>query len=129
MKSIKIFTKCQLILLRNVNPLLGRYRLPQGVLKRIDHILEEEVLGEQGFLVVLLNPVRDDVREIEDAVNVYPLKVEFINELERGDIQNHDCGMVKGKEWFLNKLCIQGTDSYVYVLYFIMQKHLYKNIQ
>ena len=128
MKSIKIFTKCQLILLRNINPLLGCYRLPQRILKRIDYILEEESLGEQGFVIVLLKPVRDDVREIEDAANMYPLKVEFTNELEREEIQNRDCGMVKGREWFLNKLCVQGTDSYIYVLYFILQKHLYKNI-
>lgn len=128
MKTIKIFTKCQLILLRNINPFLGRYRLPQRILKRMDYILEEEALGEQGFLIVLLTPVRDDVREIEDAANVYPLKIEFLNDLEREDIQNSDCGMAKGKEWFLNKLSIQGTDSYIYVLYFILRKHLYKNI-
>ena len=128
MKAIKIFTKCQLILLRNMNPFLGRYKLPRRILKRIDYILEEEILGEQGFVVVLLNPVRDDVREIEDAANVYPLKVKFSNDLQRENIQNNDCDMVKGREWFLNKLSIQGMDSYVYVLYFILQKHLYKNI-
>ncbi|MDE7201650.1 MAG: hypothetical protein K2O91_07045 [Lachnospiraceae bacterium] len=72
MKVVKIFTKSQLILLRNINPLLGRYRLPRSILKRMDYILEEDCLGMQGFLVVILTPVRDDVREIEDAVNVYP---------------------------------------------------------
>lgn len=128
MKTIKIFTKCQLILLRNINPFLGRYRLPQCILKRMDYILEEENLGRQGFLIVILTPVKDDVREIEDAANIYPLKVEFLNDLEREDIQNSDCGMVRGREWFLNKLSVQGTDSYIYVLYFILRKHLYKNI-
>lgn len=128
MRAIKIFTKSQLILLRNINPLLGRYRLPKGILKRMDCILEEGVLGKQGFLVVLLNPVRDDVREIEDAVSLYPQKIEFTNELEREEMQDAGCGTAKGREWFLNKLHIQGTDSHVYALYFILRKHLYKKI-
>ena len=128
MKVIKIFTKCQLILLRNINPFLGHYKLPYKVLKKIDHILEEEALGEQGFLVIILNPVRDDIREIEDAVNVYPLKVQFPNDLEREEILKCDCGMARGKEWFLDKLSIQGTDSHVYILYSMRQKHLEKNI-
>lgn len=128
MKTIKIFTKCQLILLRNINPFLGRYRLPQRILKKIDYILEEETLGEQGFVVIVLSPVRDDVREIEDAVNVYPLKAGFVNELEREEVQNCGGSMAKSREWFLNKLCIQGTDSYAYVLYYILQKDLYKNL-
>ena len=128
MKVIKIFTKCQLILLRNINPFLGHYKLPYKVLKKIDHILEEEALGEQGFLVVILNPVRDDIREIEDAVNVYPLKVQFPKDLECEEILKCNYGMARGKEWFLDKLSIQGTDSHVYILYFILQKHLDKNI-
>lgn len=129
MKVIKIFSKDQLILLRHINPLLGRYRLPKRILKKMDYILEEETLGKQGFLIAIVNPVRDDIREIEDAVGIYPLKADFINETERQEAQDADSGSEeKGREWFLRRLHIQETDSYVYVLYFILRKHLYKTL-
>lgn len=123
MKVIKIFTKSQLILLRNINPLLGRYRLPGSILKRMDYILEANILGEQGFLIVLLNPVRDDIREIEDAVNLYPLKVIFTNELTC----EKKCSKAKRKEWYMVKLSIQDRNCFIYVLYYMLQKHLCKN--
>ena len=127
MKVIKIFTKSQLILLRNINPLLGRYRLPRSILKRMDYILEEDSLGMQGFLVVILTSVRDDVREIEDAVNVYPIKVEFTTELTYEKGKNADRVTSKKRNWFTKKLYIQDNDSYIYVLYYMLQKHLHKN--
>ena len=127
MKVIKIFTKSQLILLRNINPLLGRYRLPRSILNRIDYILEGDVLGEQGFMVVILTPVRDDVREIEDAVDVYPLKIGFTDELIYEKKYSADYTTAKGKEWFIEKLSIQGMDSCIYVLYYMLQKHLHKD--
>lgn len=128
MKVIKIFSKSQLILLRNINPLLGQYRLPKRILKKMDYILEEENLGQQGFLIVIVEPVKDDVREIEDAVNVYPCQIEFWDEMERQETQDVDHNDKKGREWFLKKLHIQGTDSYIYVLYYILKKHLYKTL-
>ena len=42
MKVIKIFSENQLLLLRNINPLLGKYRLPKRILKRMHYILEED---------------------------------------------------------------------------------------
>lgn len=128
MKVIKIFSESQLILLRNINPLLGRYRLPKRILKKMDYILEEENLGQQGFLIAIVEPVRDDVREIEDAVNVYPCQIQFLDEIERQETQDIDRSNKKGREWFLKKLHIQETDSYIYVLYYILKKHLYKTL-
>lgn len=120
MKFIKIFTKSQLILLRNINPLLGQNRLPRGILRRIDYILEEKNLGRYGFLLVILTPVHDDVHEIEDAVNIYPLEVIFTEELTYEKERTTD----KGREWFTRKLYIQNLDSSIYVLYCMSQKHL-----
>ena len=122
MKAIKIFSKSQLILLRNINPLLKRYRLPRSVLRRIDYILEEDLLGIRGFIIVILTPVRDDIREIEDAVNLYPLKVTFTDEWGCVEKQDTDRITAKNKEWFAEKLYIQSWNSYVYVLYYMSNK-------
>ena len=128
MKFIKIYTKSQLVLLRNLNRLLGRYRLPRELLKRIDYTLEEGGLGRQGFVLVLLDPVRDDVREIEDAINQYPLKVDFENDLVRLEIKDMSSPLTKEREWYLNYVIIHKTDRRIGVIYSILKKHLYKQL-
>lgn len=126
MKFIKIYTKSQLVLLRNLNQILGRYKLPYEILKRIDYILEEGRTGKQGAVYVMLEPVRDDVREIEDMINLYPLKIDFSNELECINIRNINHPLAKGREWYFNYVHVHKTESQICVIYSVVKKHLYK---
>lgn len=128
MKFIKIYTKSQLVLLRNINYLLGRYRLPREILKRIDYIFEEGTLGEQGAIFVLLEPVRDDIREIEDALNLYPLEVELTEDIIRMDIQNTSKHLVRGREWYFTQVYVHKADIQICVIYSILKKHLSKEL-
>ena len=129
MKFIKIYTKSQLVLLRNINYLLGRYRLPREILKRMDYILENGSIGKQGAVYVLLEPVRDDLRDIEDVLNMYPLKIEFMEDIIQVDIQNTNNQLAKGREWYFNQVYVHKTDIRIYVIYSILQKHLYREIE
>lgn len=128
MKFIKIYTKSQLVLMRNINYLLGRYQMPREVLKRIDYILEEGNLGKHGAVIVILEPVRDDVREIEDVINLYPLKIDFANDIIRMDIKNQNNQLARGREWYLNWVHVHNTDIQICVIYSILKKHLYKEL-
>lgn len=47
---IKIYNKSQLILLEQINPLLGKYRLPLELLKEVEKILVCEKIGKKGFI-------------------------------------------------------------------------------
>ena len=128
MKFIKLYTKSQLVLLRNLNYLLGRYRLPREILKRIDYIFEEGTLGEQGTVFVLLEPVRDDLREIEDALNLYPLEIELTKDIVRMDIQNTSNQLVRGREWYFTQVDVHKTDIQICVIYSVLKKHLCKEL-
>ena len=128
MKSIKIYTRSQLVLLRSLNRLLGRYRLPRELLKRIDYILEDKSLGRQGFVLVLLDAVKDDVREIEDAINMYPIKVEMENDVIRLEIRDGGIPMTREREWYLNYVTVHKTDRRIGVIYSILKRHLYKQV-
>ena len=75
---------------------------------------------------MIVTPVRDDTHDIEDAVNVYPFKVQFSDSMEEQEITDMDYSDSKGREWFLEKLHIQETNSDIYVLYFVLKKHLYR---
>ncbi len=128
MKFIKIYTRSQLVLLRSLNRLLGRYRLPRELLKRIDYILEDGSLGRKGFVLVLLDSVRDDVREIEDAINMYPIKVELENDVIRLEIRDGGSPMTREREWYLNYGQVHKTARRIGVIYSIQKKHLYKQL-
>lgn len=128
MKFIKIYTRSQLVLLRSLNRLLGRYRLPRELLKRIDYILEDGSLGRKGFVLVLLDSVRDDVREIEDAINMYPIKVELENDVIRLEIRDGGSPMTREREWYLNYVQVHKTARRIGVIYSIQKKHLYKQL-
>lgn len=125
MQSIKIYTKSQLILLRNINHLLGKYRIPREVLKQVEYVLADERANGHNFVIILLNIVKDDITEIEDAVNVYPAKVIFNDSIKRLDIADRTHEMTKGREWYMNSVQIKGTKNRVYILYSLLKKELY----
>lgn len=127
MKAAKIYSQSQVVLLRSINPLLGRYRIPQEVIKSVDSMLG--TLEEHNYIVLILTPVRDDIREIEDAINAYPYHVEFINDIERQEVNDAYRNSAKGKNWFLYKVRIKETGDEVFVFYSMFRKHLYKNEQ
>lgn len=126
MRTLKIYTESQVVLLRSVNKLLGRYRLPREILGCVDSLMEMEDFGEQSFILIILSPVQDDVRDIVDAINLYPLSVEFANDLIRQDIRDSHCKSAKDRDWFLNKIRVKETGCEIFVLYSILTKHLYK---
>lgn len=125
MPNIKIYTKSQLILLRNINHLLGKYRIPREVLKQVEHILADENTGAQGFSIIMLHAVKDDMTELEDAVNVYPAKLIFNDNIKKLNIANNTTEMTKDREWYMNSVQIKGTKNRVYILYSLLKKELY----
>lgn len=124
MKVIKIFSKSQLILLRNINPLLGKYKLPPKILKRMDYILEDANLGKHGFLIVVMTPVKGDIREIEDAVNAYPFEAEFLDEVDWQETLGADRIGGKNKGMVHGKALHQG-DGQLHLCAFLYQEKAY----
>lgn len=128
MRFIKIYTQDQLVLLRNINPLLGKYRVPWRVIKNLDAILRAEELGRQGFIIVVLDPIKDLTRDLEDAVNLYPLRIEINNKLPQEQISDIDCEKSRGKEWFLSRSFVEEIRSQICVFYSVSRKRLYKKV-
>lgn len=124
---IKIYTKSQLVLLRNVNCLFRKkYRLPQEILNRVEAILMVKKLGEHGFVAVLLDPVENDMTGIEDVLNYYPYILKDDEDVENVSVDESDTWLTKGKEWYMDTLKIKGEKSWIYVLYSMKMQRIYK---
>lgn len=124
---IKIYSKSQLVLLRSVNKLFRKkYRLPQGVLDRIEAILMVKELGEHGFIAVLIEPVENDITGIEDELNCYPRVLKDGEDIVDVPVKETNTRMTKGKEeWYMGTLKIKGEKSWIYVIYSMTIKRSY----
>ncbi len=123
---IKIYSKSQLVLLRSVNKLFRKkYRLPQGVLERIEAILMVKELGEHGFIAVLIEPVENDITEIEDELNCYPRVLKDGEDIVDVPVKETNTRMTKGKEWYMDTLKMKGEKSWIYVIYSMTIKRIY----
>ena len=60
---IKIYNKSQLILLEQINPLLGKYRLPLELLKEVEKILVCEKMDAAYEEMGDWNIAADSIRE------------------------------------------------------------------
>lgn len=124
---IKIYTKSQLVLLRNVNKLFRKkYRIPQGILDRIEAILMVKELGKHGFVAVLLQPVENDMTGIQDVLNCYPYILKDDVDVVNIPVDETGTWMTKGKEWYMDVFKVQGEKSWIYAIYSMTIKRIYK---
>lgn len=117
---IKIYTKSQLILLRNLIPLFKkRYRLPNEIFDKAETVLELRTLGRTGFIAILLEPVdsRNDTVQIESILNCYPHHLEIEDHIEDVPIEEQDTWLTAGREWYMDTWKIKKEASYIYIIY------------
>lgn len=123
---IKIYTKSQLVLLRNVNRLFRKkYRLPQEILNRVEAILMVKDLGEHGFVAVLLDPVENDMTGIEDVLDCYPRALKDGEDVVDVPVEETNTWLTKGKEWYMDTLKIKGEKSWIYAIYSMTVERIY----
>lgn len=67
---IKIREENELKLLRRVNQLFGKYRIPEELFLRAEDILSENDLGREGYIAILLNPIERDDEDIRDELGL-----------------------------------------------------------
>lgn len=122
---IKIYDKSQLILLEKMNPLLGKYRLPQELLEEVEKILRYEKIGKKGFIAILLNPVKGNIQEILNILDCYPQVLRICSDAEQIGISDKKSWMSKRKNWYKDCFKMKGEKSKVVVMYSLKLKSYY----
>lgn len=122
---IKIYTKSQLLLLRNVNRLLKKYRIPREILRTVEDILEERRLGKKGFIAIFIKPVEDDMTEIQDRINCYPCKLNISDDVDGIAVSGNKMWMTKRRSWYIDVCKVKGERSWIHVVYSIRLKKFY----
>ena len=125
---IKIFDKNQLILLRNLSPMIKKkYRLPREIFDKIEVVLASDTLGRTGFVVVVLEPLTsgNDVTQIQDILNFYPHQMKMQDNIQNLSVKEQGTWLTKGREWFMDAWKVKRESSYIYIIYSMMLDTLY----
>ncbi len=123
---IKIYTKSQLILLRNLNRLIGKYEIPLEVLKAVEKILKAKTTGEEGFVAIILKPVTSDLAQLKDILDCYPQKLKIKEDVKQLEVLDTGTWMTKKKNWYQDCFELKGSKDRVYVLYSVRLKPYYE---
>ena len=125
---IKIFDKNQLILLRNLSPMIKKkYRLPREIFDKIEVVLASDTLGRTGFVVVVLEPLTsgNDATQIQDILNFYPHQMKMQDNIQNLSVKEQGTWLTKGREWFMDAWKVKRESSYIYIIYSMMLDTLY----
>lgn len=115
-----------MVLLRKLNNFLGKYMIPEEVMRKAERILYDKAIGKYGFIAIFLKPIKNDVVEILDILDCYPRTMEFTDYLTRIEIKDTKSWIVRGNDWYIDKMTIKGEDSCVWVFYYMRLKDIYK---
>lgn len=117
---IKVSKKSQLIILRKLNPYLGKHQLPKEVLHEMGKIQKSRCQNKKDFIALFLKPVKNDIAEILDGLQLYPVKAEFSDE----NIYTIQTKKKKKVAWTCSELWVEEENQKIFVIYSMKQKHI-----
>lgn len=125
--QIKIFNQNQLSILRNINPLLKEYKIPRMVLHEIGNILEFKKASNKDYVILFLNPLRNDLIDILDRLHLYTEEVEYSeNNFHTIEVKGKKHPMKKKRIWSWYDISIPNEERTIFVVYSMKKKDLKK---
>ena len=123
--QIKIFNQNQLSILRNINPLLKEYKIPRMVLHEIGNILEFKKASNKDYVILFLNPLRNDLIDILDRLHLYTEEVEYSeNNFHTIEVKGKKHPMKKKRIWSWYDISIPNEERTIFVVYSMKKKDL-----
>lgn len=116
--NIKIQEIKELNLLRRVNQLFGRYRIPEEILIHMEDILNQKNLGKEGYIALLLNPIERDAVDIIDELNLNNKEYDLLEDNYKWiQIRWGKHPMRNNRIWQSYDMILKNENGKVYVIY------------
>lgn len=116
--NIKIQEIKELNLLRRVNQLFGRYRIPEEILIHMEDILNQKNLGKEGYIALLLNPIERDAVDIIDELNLNNKEYDLLEDNYKWiQIRWGKHPMRNNRIWQIYDMILKNENGKVYVIY------------
>lgn len=123
---LKIVEVGQLDLLKQVNPCLGKYKIPDGVFGIIRRILDQAEWRERDYIALFINPVKNDTIGLFDELKIYPDNAEDENKDFWEDIKDNK--HLK-RTWSCYRIRLKKSDIKVYLIYSMTKKNRRRKLE
>ena len=122
---IKVQKRCELKMIKQMNPILTHYKLTREVLNRVEEILNNKDLGKDGYIAIILKPIQDDCSDIMEELNLdYTLVDVPDNNYYQIDVKGKKHHMKKKRRWNSYDIVLSENRGKVYVIYSMKIKRL-----
>lgn len=119
---LKITNEGEVRLLRQINCLLGKKKLPNDVLGTARRILEKEQFTVHDSIVIFMNPIKNDTIGICDELRIYPYTVEA----DEDYAVNIEVPKGTDVEWSGYMMRIKETGGRIYLIYSMRKQDVKK---
>ncbi|KAI4442330.1 hypothetical protein FMM80_22995 [Schaedlerella arabinosiphila] len=124
--QIKISNLSQLLILRNINPLLNKYKIPRMVLHEIGNILTFKRNSENDYVVLFLEPIKNDITGILDKLSLYIKEVELSDEnIHTIEVEGKKHPMKRNRIWSWYDISVPSENHRIIVVYSMKEKDIY----
>lgn len=122
---IEIRKKSDLKMLKQVNPYMSEYKIPRELLEHVKNILCKKNLGRDGYVAIIMNPIRDDDVDVLDELNLNRLEIEIPdNNFFYIVIKGKKHPMKKKKRWYSYDIVLPENSGRIYVSYSMYEERL-----
>lgn len=119
---LKITNEDEVRLLRQINCLLGKKKLPNDVLGTARRIIEKEQFTVHDSIVIFMNPIKNDTIGICDELRIYPYTVEA----DEDYAVNIEVPKGTDVEWSGYMMRIKETGGRIYLIYSMRKQDVKK---
>ena len=119
---IKIYNQYQIELLKAINPILGKYKIPGKVIYEVERILRYKRKTSNDYIALIIRPIKNDTTDILMELGIYEPEVEIPdNNFHKISVKKK-----KNRNWVWFDILVLNGKYTIFVVYSMRKKDLYR---
>ena len=120
---IKIYNQYQIELLKAINLILGKYKIPGKVIYEVERILRYKRKTSNDYIALIIRPIKNDTIDILMELGIYEPEVEIPdNNFHKISVKKK-----KNRNWVWFDILVLNGKYTIFVVYYMIKKDLYRN--
>lgn len=119
---IKIHNQYQIELLKAINPIFGKYKIPGKVIYEVERILRYKRKTSNDYIALIIRPIKNDTTDILMELGIYEPEVEIPdNNFHKISVKKK-----KNRNWVWFDILVLNEKYTIFVVYSMRKKDLYR---
>lgn len=119
---IKIHNQYQIELLKAINPIFGKYKIPGKVIYEVERILRYKRKTSNDYIALIIRPIKNDTTDILMELGIYEPEVEIPD----NNFYKISVKKKKNRNWVWFDILVLNGKYTIFVVYSMRKKDLYR---